>query len=88
MADDHDPILVQRARALRLANVGQRAGYGLLGIAMFVFGVGLVTGLNDAITTVVVLSMGLAALVLGPAIILGFAAKAAEREERTGSTGH
>jgi hypothetical protein len=89
MADElDDPILRQRARALRLANAGQRAGYLLLGLALVVFVIGLAVGLNDATTTIIVACMAVAAIVLGPSIILGYAAKAAEREERTGRTGH
>ena len=85
---DDDPILRQRARALRLANTGQRVGYLLLAVAMVVFVAGLAVGLNDTFTTVIVVCMAVAAVVLGPAIILGYAAKAADREERTGRTGH
>ena len=85
---DDDPILRQRARALRLANTGQRVGYLLLAVAMVLFVVGLAAGLNDTITTLIVICMAVAAVILGPAIILGYAAKAADREERTGKTGH
>lgn len=85
---DDDPILRRRAQALRLANAGQRLGYLLLGLAIVVFIAGLVIGLNDTATTIVVVCMAIAAIVLGPSIILGYAAKAAEREERTGRTGH
>ena len=85
---DDDPILQRRAQALRLANAGQRGGYLLLLAAMLAFAVGMFVGLNDAITTVVVVCLAMAAVVLGPSIILGYAAKAADREERTGRTGH
>lgn len=85
---DDDPILRRRAQALRLANAGQRAGYLLLLMAMVAFVVGMFVGLNDTTTTVVVVCLGVAAVTLGPSIILGYAAKAAEREERTGRTGH
>jgi hypothetical protein len=85
---DDDPILQRRAQALRLANTGQRVGYSLLGIAMVVFVAGLAMGLTDTAMTIVVVCLAIAALLLGPSIILGYAAKAAEREERTGRTGH
>ena len=85
---DDDPILVRRAQALRLANTGQRIGYLLLLVAIVVFVVGLVAGLNDTYTTIIAICMAVAALVLATSIILGYAAKAAEREERTGKTGH
>ena len=89
MADElDDPILRRRSQALRLANAGQRAGYLLLAAALVLFVVGIAVGLNDTMTTIIVICLAVAAVVLGPAIILGYAAKAAEREERTGSTGH
>jgi hypothetical protein len=86
--DEGDPILRRRAQALRLANAGQRVGYLLLLVALVVFVGGLAAGLNDTVTTVIALCMALAALILAPSIILGYAAKAAEREERTGTSGH
>lgn len=88
MEDEGDPILRRRAQALRLANAGQRVGYLLLLVALVVFVGGLAAGLNDTVTTVIALCMALAALILAPSIILGYAAKAAEREERTGTSGH
>ena len=85
---EDDPILRRREQALRLANAGQRTGYLLLLVAMVAFVGGIFVGLNDVITTMVVVCLAVAAVVLGPSIILGYAAKAAEREERTGRTGH
>jgi hypothetical protein len=86
--DDDELILHRRAQATRLAATGQRIGYALLGVALLVFIFGMATDLNVTETTIVVVCLAVAALVLGPAIILGYAAKAAEREERTGRTGH
>lgn len=86
--DDDELILKRRAQATRLAATGQRVGYLLLLAAMVLFIGGLIAGLNDTITTLIVICLGLAAVILAPAIILGYAAKAAEREERTGRTGH
>ena len=86
--EDDDLILRQRARALRLADLGQRIGYLLLGVAMVAFFVGLATGFGGVSTTIVIVAMALAAVILAPAIILGYAAKAAARFERDGTTGH
>ncbi|MEY2418515.1 MAG: hypothetical protein QOG90_1195 [Actinomycetota bacterium] len=87
-SDEDERILRHRAQATRLASTGQRVGYALLGVALVVFVFGMATGLNSTETTIVVVCLAVAALVLGPAIILGYAAKAADREERTGRTGH
>jgi hypothetical protein len=86
--DDDELILRRRAQATRLAATGQRIGYALLGLALVVFVYGMATNLNGTETTIVVVCLAVAGVVLGPAIILGYAAKAAEREERTGKTGH
>jgi hypothetical protein len=88
METEDERILRQRSRALMLANTGQRVGYGLLGVSLLLFFAGLVFGLTNLITTLISVCMALAALVLGPSIILGYAAKAAERYEKTGKTGH
>lgn len=88
METEDERILRQRAFALKLANTGQRVGYLLLLASMFAFFIGLATDFAGGTTTVVIVCMALAALVLGPAIILGYAAKAAERFEKTGKTGH
>ncbi len=85
---DDDPILRQRARALALANAGQRTGYSLLLLAIVLFVTGLIVGINDTFVTVIVVCLAAGALTLGPSIILGYAAKAAERFEKTGTTGH
>ncbi len=85
---DDDLVLKRRAQALQLANTGQRVGYLLLLAAMVTFFIGLAIGLSGLTTTIIVVCLALAAVILAPAIILGYAAKAAEREERTGKTGH
>lgn len=88
METEDERILRQRALALRIANAGQRTGYLLLLAALILFVVGLIVGLNSFFTTSIVVAMAFAAITLGPSIILGYAAKAADRFERTGKTGH
>ncbi len=82
-----DPVLVRRAVWARVASAGQRVGYGLIVIAVVTFVVGLVIGFeNRAVTTVVSAALAATAVTLLPAIILGFAVKAAQRED--GHQGH
>lgn len=77
-----DPVLVKRARAARLASTGQRVGYSFLLVAVVAFAVGAARGFTDLTVTVVTVSLALMTVVLAPAIVLGYAVKAAEREER------
>jgi hypothetical protein len=77
-----DPVLRRRARMARLASTGQRIGYGLLLLAVVAFAVGLVMDFPVAVGVVVVAALALTTVTLAPAIVLGYAVKAAEREER------
>ena len=77
-----DPVLARRARAARLAELGQRAGYACYLVAMAVFVVGAVSGFKEWIVVVVVAALVAGSVTLLPGIILGYAVKAAEREER------
>lgn len=77
-----DPVRARRQRAARLASLGQRVGYGLLGLALVLFGVALALDLPRGLVSAVVASLVVGSAVLAPAIVLGFAARAAEREDR------
>ncbi len=66
----------------RLAEWGQRLGYGLFGVAIAVFAAGAVWGFASAIVVTVVACLVLGSVVLAPAIVIGYGVKAAEREER------
>ena len=75
-----DPVLVRRAQMARLAHLGQRVGCGLLGVAVIAFFVGLLTSL-DTWGTIVVVCLALTTVTLAPAIVLGYAVRAAARED-------
>ena len=76
-----DPILVRRERMARLASVGQRVGYVALLIAIVGFFWALFASFPAPATTMVIIGMIAATVTLAPAIVLGYAVKAAERED-------
>lgn len=82
MSGPEDPVLARRERARRLASVGQAIGWGLVGLAVVAFVYGLVAGFTTAVTTVVTAALVATTFVLAPAIVLGYAVRAAEREDR------
>jgi hypothetical protein len=75
-----DPVLVRRAQLARLASLGQRIGYLCLLVAIVAFFAGLATTYATW-GTVVVVAMVLCTVTLAPAIVLGYAVKAAARED-------
>lgn len=87
-ASDNDPVLRQRERMAQLARTGQRLGYLLFALAMAGFALGLALGFEGFVTTAIVGCLVLGSVVLAPTIILGYAVKAADREDRGLPHGH
>ncbi len=67
------------ARASLLAN---RIGYLFFAAAVAVFVIGFAVGFTGAIVAIVVTALVVGSLLLAPAIVLGYAIKAAERDDR------
>ena len=51
-------------------------------MAVVAFAASVVTGLTDAVVVVVIGALAVGSLVLAPAIVLGYAVRAAERDDR------
>jgi cation transporter-like permease len=79
---DDDPILARRARAAALASLAQRGGYVLYGAALALFFYGLVAGFSRGVATLVVIALVAGSVLLAPAIIVGYAVRAADRADR------
>jgi len=76
-----DPVLVRRARIARLVGLGQRVGYLLFAAAVVLFVIGAVVDFSDGLVSVIVVCLVVGSIVLAPAIVFGYAVKAAERED-------
>ncbi len=81
-AEPTDPVLVRRARIARWVALGQRAGWLAFGGATVVFLVGLALGFPAWAAVTVIAALVVGSVVLAPAIVFGYAVKAAEREDR------
>jgi uncharacterized membrane protein YidH (DUF202 family) len=62
--------------------MANRLGYLCFGVAIVTFVIGFIVSFNAAVSTVVVTSMIIGSILLAPAIVLGYAVKAAERDDR------
>jgi hypothetical protein len=81
-ADPDDPVLERRRRIAGLVQVGKRLGYGLFLVAVVLFFAGLAAGFTGAVTTAIMACLLVGSVVLAPAIVFGYAVRAAEREDR------
>ena len=77
-----DPVLRRRAKIARLTELGQRIGYSLFGVAIVLFIVGFIGTYSDLLVTSIIVCLGVGSAVLAPAIVFGYAVKAAEREDQ------
>jgi hypothetical protein len=77
-----DPVLERRARIARWVSIGQRVGYGLFLAAVVLFVVGFAAGFDGGVGPAIIACLVAGSLVLAPAIVFGYAVKAAEREDR------
>lgn len=77
-----DPVLERRERIRGLVVLGQRVGYGLYGVATVVFVLGFAIGFDGWVGPTIVTCLVVGSIVLAPAIVFGYAVRAADREDR------
>jgi len=77
-----DPVRARRARIARAVTAGKRIGYGLFLVAVAGFVVGMVADFTDALVAVIVTCLLAGSAVLAPAIVFGYAVRAAERDDQ------
>ena len=77
-----DPVRARRAKVASGVQLAKRIGYVLFLAAIVLFFVGLVVDLSSGLATAIVACLVAGSVVLLPAIILGYAVRTAEREDR------
>ena len=77
-----DPVRERRARIARLVVMGSRVGYALFGVAIIGFVIGFIVDFDDTFVTLIVACLVIGSIILAPAIVFGYAVKAAERDDR------
>jgi hypothetical protein len=77
-----DPVRRRRDRIRRLTAMASRTGYLLLAVAVTVFFIAWATDFTGTMAAIVIASLFAASVLLAPAIVLGYAIKAADRADR------
>jgi len=77
-----DPVRVKRAKVAKWTLLANRVGYLFVAAAMAVFVMAFVFGFKAVLATIVIVLFIIGCVLLMPSIILGYAVKAAEREDR------
>lgn len=82
MTEPIDPVLDRRHRLARWSSTGRRAGYGMYGLSLAAFAMGLATGFTTAPATIAVVALLAGSVLLLPSIIVGYGVRAADRADR------
>jgi heme/copper-type cytochrome/quinol oxidase subunit 3 len=77
-----DPVRARRAQVARWTLLANRVGWLFMGLAMALFVMAFAFGFAGPIVTAVTVSLVAGSVLLAPSIVLGYAVKAAEREDR------
>jgi hypothetical protein len=80
--DAADPVRARRARIAHWSLLANRVGYLFVGAAMALFFIAFAVGFSAAMATAVTITLIIGCILLAPSIIVGYAVKAADRDDR------
>jgi hypothetical protein len=77
-----DPVRARRQKIAKYTLLANRVGYLFYALAIATFIIGFAISFNATVSAVVIGSLVIGSILLAPAIVLGYAVKAAERDDR------
>lgn len=77
-----DPVRARRQQVAKWTLLANRVGYLFFALAIATFIIGFAVSFNTAVSAIVIGSIIIGSVLLAPAIVLGYAVKAAERDDR------
>jgi len=77
-----DPVRIRRQRIAHWTLLANRVGYLLYAVAIALFVMAFAFGFKGVLVTLITIFLIAGSILLAPAIILGYAIKAAERDDR------
>ncbi len=77
-----DPVRARRAQIARWTLLANRIGYLFFAVAIVAFVLAFAFGFTATMATLVIGALVVGSILLAPAIVLGYAVKAAERDDR------
>lgn len=79
---NNDPVRAKRAQVAKWTLLANRIGYLFFALAISAFVMAFAIGFKGPLVTLVTVSLIIGSVLLAPSIVLGYAVKAAEREDR------
>jgi membrane-bound ClpP family serine protease len=80
--EEIDPVRAKRAVVAKWTQLANRTGYLFVALAMVLFVIAFFVGFSAVLADLVIISFVIGCVLLAPSIIVGYAVKAAERDDR------
>ena len=81
MSIDDDPVRRRRRQVAKWTLLANRVGYLVLALAMALFVIAFAVGFSSVMAGLVIACLVVSSVLLAPSIVLGYAVKAAERDD-------
>jgi len=81
-SDDSNSLMLRRQQASLIANTGRKIGYSIFFLSLIIFTIGLTVEFNNLVARTLTVLLIMGSIVLAPSILLHYAVRGAEREER------
>ena len=81
-SDDANSLLIRRQQASLIANTGRKIGYSIFFLSLIIFAIGLTVEFNNLVARTLTVLLIMGSIVLAPSILLHYAVRGAEREEK------
>ena len=81
-SDDSNSLMLRRQQASLIANTGRKIGYSIFFLSLIIFAIGLTVEFNNLVARTLTVLLIMGSIVLAPSILLHYAVRGAEREEK------
>ena len=81
-SNDSDSLAMRRKQASLIANTGRKIGYSIFFLALIIFAIGFTVEFNNLVAKTLTVLLIVGSIVLAPSILLHYAVRGAEREEK------
>ncbi|MBU40248.1 MAG: hypothetical protein QGF06_00165 [Acidimicrobiales bacterium] len=82
LSNDSESLAMRRERASLIANTGRRIGYSIFFLSLIIFVIGFTVEFNNLVAKTLTVLLIVGSIVLAPSILLHYAVRGAEREEK------
>ncbi len=82
LSNDSESLAMRRERASLIANTGRRIGYSIFFLSLIIFVIGFTVEFNNLVAKTLTVLLIVGSVVLAPSILLHYAVRGAEREEK------